>query len=105
MNPRLHPLVPVIALLCLTLIACAPEVGSERWCETMQDKPRGEGEWTMNETAKFARHCLLPDTASDVGSERWCRAMRDKPKGEWSINDAVDFTRHCLFSGATTGEG
>ncbi len=39
------------------LIACAPEVGSERWCEQMREKPRGD--WTANEALEFARSCVL----------------------------------------------
>lgn len=41
----------------LSLAGCAPEVGSERWCEAMRDKPRGD--WTANEALEFARHCLF----------------------------------------------
>jgi hypothetical protein len=41
---------------CLTA-GCAPEVGSERWCETMKDKDRGD--WTINEAADFAKHCII----------------------------------------------
>lgn len=47
-------------LLCcvLTLVAgCAPEVGSERWCRMMQEKPKGE--WSANEAGNFAKHCLF----------------------------------------------
>ena len=39
------------------LIACAPEVGSERWCEQMREKARGD--WTANEALEFARSCVL----------------------------------------------
>jgi hypothetical protein len=39
------------------LAACAPEVGSERWCQALRDKPRGD--WTANEALDFARHCVL----------------------------------------------
>ena len=35
----------------------SPEVGSERWCEAMKDKPKGE--WTANEAASYTKHCLL----------------------------------------------
>ena len=41
----------------LALTACAPEVGSERWCDAMREKPRGD--WTANEALDFARHCLI----------------------------------------------
>lgn len=45
------------ALLAAALSACEPEVGSERWCETMREKPRGD--WSVNEGLDFARHCLF----------------------------------------------
>jgi hypothetical protein len=49
----------VTMLLAVTawLTACAPEVGSPRWCEAMREKPRGD--WTANEALEFARSCLL----------------------------------------------
>lgn len=47
------------ALLAAALVtaACAPEVGSDRWCEQMSAKPKGE--WTANEAGDFAKHCVL----------------------------------------------
>jgi hypothetical protein len=39
------------------LAACAPEIGSARWCEAMREKPRGD--WTANEALEFARSCVL----------------------------------------------
>jgi hypothetical protein len=39
------------------LAACAPEVGSERWCENMREKPPGDV--TANEALEFARSCVL----------------------------------------------
>ena len=45
-----------LALLGL-LGACAPEVGSEEWCADMKQKPKGE--WTSNEAADYAKHCIL----------------------------------------------
>jgi hypothetical protein len=44
-------------LLCLALSACAPKVGSDAWCANMKEKDRGD--WSMNEAADFARHCIL----------------------------------------------
>ncbi|WP_136799626.1 MULTISPECIES: DUF3012 domain-containing protein [Desulfosediminicola] len=40
-----------------TLTACAPEVGSDKWCNQMKEKPKGE--WTSNEAADFAKHCIF----------------------------------------------
>ena len=52
----------IITLLCaaglgLTLAACSPDVGSEDWCDDMKEKPKGD--WTANEAADFAKHCVL----------------------------------------------
>jgi Protein of unknown function (DUF3012) len=59
-RPR-PPVGAVRALLGLStaawLAACAPEVGSARWCEAMRDKPRGD--WTANEALEFARSCVI----------------------------------------------
>jgi hypothetical protein len=44
-------------LILMLLPSCAPEVGSEKWCQNMVDKPKGD--WTANEAADFAKHCIL----------------------------------------------
>lgn len=41
----------------LLLTACAPEVGSEKWCQQLEDKPKGE--WTSNEAGNYAKHCIF----------------------------------------------
>ncbi|MHC4447656.1 MAG: DUF3012 domain-containing protein [Planctomycetota bacterium] len=41
----------------LALVACSPEVGSEAWCEELKEKPKGD--WSANEAADFAKHCVL----------------------------------------------
>ena len=45
--------------LCLVAAsaACTPEVGSEKRCQMMKDKPTGD--WTANQAADFARHCII----------------------------------------------
>jgi hypothetical protein len=51
-----------IAIACGLLVAigclasCYP-VGSEGWCRNMREKSKGD--WTPNEAADFARHCIL----------------------------------------------
>ncbi|RPI61401.1 MAG: DUF3012 domain-containing protein [Lysobacterales bacterium] len=47
----------ILMAITTWLAACAPEVGSERWCEAMREKPRGD--WTANEALEFARSCVL----------------------------------------------
>jgi hypothetical protein len=49
-----------LALLALSIVAiaaCEPEVGSEAWCERMDETPKGD--WTANQAADYARHCLF----------------------------------------------
>jgi len=55
-----HSALIVFASIALGLLAlgCAPEVGSEAWCEKMNETPKGD--WTANQAADYARHCLLP---------------------------------------------
>ena len=43
--------------LLLSLSACAPEVGSDKWCANMKAMPKGD--WTTNEAVDFAKHCIL----------------------------------------------
>lgn len=52
-------LIALLSVLALTvgLTACAPEVGSEAWCEQMKEKPKGD--WTVNEAGDYAKHCVF----------------------------------------------
>ena len=47
----------VVVVASLALAACAPKVGSERWCEAMDDKPKGD--WSVNDAATYTKHCVL----------------------------------------------
>ena len=47
----------VIAFASMLLIACAPEVGTEKWCDAMDDTPKGD--WTANDAKAYAKHCVL----------------------------------------------
>lgn len=46
-----------LLLSVFTLAACSPEVGSEAWCEKLQEKPKGE--WTANEAGDYGKHCIF----------------------------------------------
>ncbi len=50
-------LLALSALLAASLTACAPEVGSEKWCANLKQKPKGE--WTVNEATDYAKHCII----------------------------------------------
>ncbi len=44
-------------VLFMGLSACAPEVGSEKWCANMKEKPKGE--WSANEASEYAKNCVF----------------------------------------------
>lgn len=51
-----------LILLLLTITAavaggCAPEVGSERWCNAMGEKPKAD--WTAREATDYTKHCVF----------------------------------------------
>lgn len=58
-KPFLSKCGAIAMVLALTagLSACAPEVGSDAWCKQMKDKPSGD--WTANEAADYAKHCVF----------------------------------------------
>jgi len=47
----------VLFSIIIGFTACAPEVGSDKWCKRMAEKPKGD--WTANEAADYAKHCLF----------------------------------------------
>ena len=46
-----------LSLLLLFLTGCAPEVGSEKWCQAMNEKAKAD--WSANEAGDYAKHCLM----------------------------------------------
>lgn len=46
-----------LSMLLSQLIACSAEVGSEKWCANIKEKPKGE--WSANEAKDYAKHCLF----------------------------------------------
>jgi len=55
--PRKSLCTAVSAALLLMLTACAPEVGSERWCANM--KAKAKSDWSANDAVDYAKHCIL----------------------------------------------
>jgi hypothetical protein len=47
----------IAAVLLLGLAACSPEVGSEKWCQQMENKAKGD--WTANQAADYTQHCIF----------------------------------------------
>jgi hypothetical protein len=47
----------VMSVVLTVSAGCSPEVGSDKWCENLKAKPKGD--WTANEATDFAKHCIL----------------------------------------------
>ena len=47
----------VLVACALALGACAPEPGSDAWCDLIDDKDMGD--WTMNDAAEYAKNCIV----------------------------------------------
>ena len=47
----------ITIIMSIQLTACAPEIGSKKWCENLKEKPKGD--WTITETKDYAKHCLF----------------------------------------------
>jgi hypothetical protein len=41
----------------VSMLACSPKVGSEKWCEQMEEKSAAD--WTARETKDYAKHCVF----------------------------------------------
>ena len=44
-------------LVVFSLVGCSAEIGSEKWCSNMGEKPKGD--WSTNEVADYAKHCVF----------------------------------------------
>ena len=49
--------------VALLLVACAPEVGSDAWCEDMDEKAKGD--WSTNEATEYAKSCVFRTSNDD----------------------------------------
>jgi hypothetical protein len=84
----------VYVLTLAGVTGCAPEVGSESWCKSMEEKPKTE--WSIKDAGSYATSCVITVSAK-VGSEQWCKDIVQKPKADWSANDAKNYATQCLL--------
>jgi len=56
-NPARLAILALATVLSLSLTGCAPEVGSEKWCANLEEKPKGD--WSLNEATDYAENCVL----------------------------------------------
>ena len=52
--------ISALSALLLLVMSCAPEVGSQAWCEDMDEKPKGD--WSANEATDYAKSCIFRQT-------------------------------------------
>ena len=58
MNAIARAIVIAISVsMLLSLSACAPKVGSDKWCANLKAKPKGD--WTANEAGDYAKYCIF----------------------------------------------
>lgn len=50
------------AVMIVLAGGCAPDMGSDAWCDDMKEKPKGD--WSANEATDYAKHCLFEDDDS-----------------------------------------
>lgn len=53
----------LMLVLVSVLAACAPEVGSDAWCEDMVETPKGD--WSTNDATEFAKSCVFKSYDDD----------------------------------------
>jgi len=51
------PVVMLAILVALGQLTGCAKVGSERWCNAMKEKDKGD--WTASEATDFAKHCIF----------------------------------------------
>ena len=47
----------LVTFAALMMSACTPEVGSEKWCAMMKEKPKGD--WSATELKDYTKHCVF----------------------------------------------
>ena len=47
----------LVAACLLWLGGCSPDVGSDKWCAEMKEKPKKD--WTAQEAADYTKYCVL----------------------------------------------
>jgi hypothetical protein len=53
----MNKFLPIVIVALLYLAGCAPEVGSKKWCEQLDEKNKGD--WSVNEAKDYAKYCVL----------------------------------------------
>jgi hypothetical protein len=49
--------ISLLIVMVTFITACSPKVGSEKWCESLKEKPKSD--WTATEAKDYTKHCLF----------------------------------------------
>ena len=79
----------IALLFAFALSACGEQVGSDAWCEKLEQKDKSD--WTMEEAGDYTKYCVL-----GMDPNKWCEKMDKKDKGEWTANEAADYAKNCV---------
>ena len=52
-----HLLTLIVIVSVASMVACSPEVGSEKWCKKMEEKSAAD--WTSREAKDYGKHCVF----------------------------------------------
>lgn len=47
----------LFGFIIFSITACAPEVGSEQWCNDMKKMPKAD--WSTNQLTDYGKHCIF----------------------------------------------
>ena len=89
-----------VLILSVILAACAPEVGSKKWCEKLAETPKSS--WSFDDGVAYTKHCFVSQMT--VGSEAWCEKVAEKPKGDWTVEETRGYARYCVVRMPESGE-
>jgi len=53
----------LVVLAGFGVVGCSPEVGTPAWCESMDEKAKGD--WSANEAADYAKNCIFRSDDSE----------------------------------------
>ncbi len=82
-----------LAIAGFAFAGCAPEPGSERWCDNKADATAEErAEWKPAEWNEYAELCF------EDGSKGWCAVQREAPKDDWGLKEIGHFAMNCMLN-------
>jgi hypothetical protein len=44
-------------IFAVAVVACSPEVGSDKWCAKIKETDKGQ--WTADDASNYAKHCIF----------------------------------------------